>query len=64
MLVWCIALQAVAGAQALISPDESAATTDEADSASIIPPTGYVIGPEDVLGVFFWREEEMRVSET
>lgn len=26
---------------------------------AIVPPEGYVIGPEDVLGVLFWREKDM-----
>lgn len=27
--------------------------------ASAVPPPGYVIGPEDVLGILFWRDQEM-----
>jgi polysaccharide export outer membrane protein len=30
-----------------------------ADPPDITPPSDYVIGPEDVLGVLFWREQEM-----
>ena len=26
---------------------------------SIVPPTDYVIGPDDVLGIVFWREKEL-----
>jgi polysaccharide export outer membrane protein len=35
-------------------PPQAARTT-----AGIAPPTDYVIGPEDVLGVVFWREKEL-----
>ena len=27
--------------------------------AGVVPPPGYVIGPEDVLSVVFWREKDM-----
>ena len=27
--------------------------------AGVVPPAGYVIGPEDVLSVVFWREKDM-----
>ena len=38
-------------------PDPSAGAPVVADG--IEPPADYVIGPEDVLGVLFWRETEM-----
>jgi polysaccharide export outer membrane protein len=28
----------------------------------IVPPSGYVIGPEDVLSVVFWREKDLSVE--
>ena len=30
----------------------------------VTPPPGYVIGPEDVLAVVFWREKDLSVDET
>jgi polysaccharide export outer membrane protein len=28
-------------------------------SGGIVPPPGYVIGPEDILGIVFWREKDL-----
>jgi len=36
---------------------QSGASTRQ--GASAVPPPGYVIGPEDVLGILFWRDQEM-----
>ena len=51
---------ALGGSPALAAaqpPDPSAGAPVVADG--IEPPADYVIGPEDVLGVLFWRETEM-----
>jgi polysaccharide biosynthesis/export protein len=41
----------------------SAATAAAAPvPGAIEPPAGYVIGPEDVLGVIFWREKDLSVD--
>jgi polysaccharide export outer membrane protein len=45
-------------AQATGSP-ASAAKKGESDRAGVEVPPEYVIGPEDVLGINFWREAEM-----
>jgi polysaccharide export outer membrane protein len=37
----------------------SAAHAPAAPAVGVRPPSDYVIGPEDVLGVLFWREPEM-----
>lgn len=52
--------QAAAGAQA---PQTKAGAPSPAP-AGVTPPPGYVIGPEDVLGVLFWREPDMSVEVT
>jgi polysaccharide export outer membrane protein len=39
--------------------DAANAASSVAVRATLSPPADYVIGPEDVLGVLFWREEEM-----
>lgn len=56
------ALGGVAAAQPSQRPtaDAQAAPADEAAPApGITPPAGYVIGPEDVLEVVFWREKDL-----
>jgi len=55
----CLPFAAVA-AEALSQTANVAPTASEpaAKSAEVIPP-GYVIGPEDVLSIVFWREKEM-----
>jgi polysaccharide export outer membrane protein len=44
------------GAQTVARP---ASGTPDGQPAGVPPPDGYVIGPEDVLGVVFWREADM-----
>ena len=36
-----------------------AAPADAAIKGGVVPPAGYVIGPDDVLGIVFWREKEL-----
>jgi len=35
------------------------APVDPALPKGVVPPAGYVIGPEDLLHIFFWREKEL-----
>lgn len=35
------------------------AAIDPAVATGVVPPAGYVIGPEDILSVVFWREKEL-----
>ena len=30
-----------------------------APASRVVPPPGYVIGPDDVLGIVFWREKDL-----
>jgi polysaccharide biosynthesis/export protein len=56
---WCVfGLAGVAGAQA---PPSGANGATPAPTAAAAPslPADYVIGPEDVLGVVFWRDQDM-----
>jgi general secretion pathway protein A len=48
---------ASAGAQGAASPAPAAAEPGASSHGQ--PPANYVIGPEDVLGIVFWREQEM-----
>jgi polysaccharide export outer membrane protein len=44
------------------APSTSAPATTPAPAASatnVVPPAGYVIGPDDVLGIVFWREKDL-----
>jgi polysaccharide biosynthesis/export protein len=34
-------------------------SSSSSGSSGVVPPAGYVIGPDDVLGVMFWREKDM-----
>ena len=40
--------------QSLLPPNGAPAVR-----GAIVPPTDYVIGPDDVLGIVFWREKEL-----
>jgi polysaccharide export outer membrane protein len=35
------------------------AQIDQAVAAGVTPPAGYVIGPEDVLSIIYWRDKDM-----
>jgi polysaccharide export outer membrane protein len=48
---------APAGAPA--APAPAGAPGPPAIPAGVVPPPGYVIGPEDALSVVFWREKDM-----
>jgi polysaccharide biosynthesis/export protein len=41
------------------APTPPAASAPAASPPAVEPPEGYVIGPDDVLGVLFWRDTEM-----
>ncbi|HEX2458720.1 MAG TPA: polysaccharide biosynthesis/export family protein [Vicinamibacterales bacterium] len=56
---WCVfGLARVAGAQAQPS-GANGATPAPTPAAAPSLPADYVIGPEDVLGVVFWRDQDM-----
>lgn len=66
-LAFALILQAVlASAQA----GDAAPTRRQPENASapvagaVVPPAGYVIGAEDVLGIVFWREKDMSTDVT
>ena len=42
-----------------VSTNGTAVPAVPAVPGSIPPPPGYVIGPEDVLGIVFWREKDL-----
>jgi polysaccharide export outer membrane protein len=45
--------------QAAPSASKAEARPRSAESASALAPAGYVIGPDDVLKILFWRDEAM-----
>ena len=47
-----------ASAQATKPPAKGAPAPTTA-AAPVAPPPGYVIGPEDVLSIFFWRSKDL-----
>ena len=74
VVVGCIGLVQLRGAAALAQttspqappPDNpqtmtraTPATPPAASASRVVPPPGYVIGPDDVLGIVFWREKEL-----
>src|SRR5947199_8919792 len=44
-----------------VGPSASAAgdRPRAAESARVVPPDGYIIGPEDVLTIMFWKDKDM-----
>jgi polysaccharide export outer membrane protein len=40
-------------------PQQPVPTTPPTAAAGVAVPADYIIGPEDVLGVLFWRDQEM-----
>ena len=64
-LIMATATQALAQSAASTSTPASAAPGAPGKPVSageVVPPTGYVIGSEDVLAVVFWREKELSVD--
>jgi polysaccharide export outer membrane protein len=73
--VGCVAFVPLSGAAALAQissapasePGNPAAMTrattpptpPAASANRVVPPSGYVIGPDDVLGIVFWREKDL-----
>ena len=67
----CIGLVQLQGAAALAQttsppapPPDTAQTMTRASTPAtsanrVVPPPGYIIGPDDVLGIVFWREKEL-----
>lgn len=58
-IVLCAFLLLGAAAAAQTPPPKGAQPARTAPVASVTPPEGYVVGPEDVLTVVFWRDKEM-----
>jgi polysaccharide biosynthesis/export protein len=52
-------LSAVPGALAQTARGNAPASTATPPAAAATVPPGYVIGPEDVLSIVFWREKDM-----
>jgi polysaccharide export outer membrane protein len=48
-----------APAQKPAAPQKPAVASPDAVKGGVVPPAGYVIGPDDVLGIVFWREKEL-----
>jgi polysaccharide export outer membrane protein len=38
---------------------QSGVTPPATTTSRVVPPPGYVIGPDDVLGIVFWREKDL-----
>lgn len=54
-----LAQQSAPGAKAPATPPRGPAASPAAAAATTAVPPGYLIGPEDVLGVLFWREKDL-----
>jgi polysaccharide export outer membrane protein len=48
-----------AAAQGVASGPAPEARPRSAESARVVTPTGYVIGPDDVLTIMFWKDKDM-----
>ena len=54
-----VAQNAASPAAAPPAPVASDATKPPAMPAGVVPPAGYVIGPDDVLSIVFWKEKDI-----
>ncbi len=45
------------------TPPAPTAATPAVGGPAVTPPAGYTIGPDDVLGVLFWREKDLSVEQ-
>ena len=61
VLAGAVSVGGRAAAQSVVSssPNAGAAASKGDTAAAVAPPVGYIIGPEDVLSIVFWREKEM-----
>lgn len=60
VITLCLSAQATAmQTEPAESPQEPTAADATAADKGLAPPADYVIGPDDVLGVLFWREPSM-----
>ncbi len=59
MLTLVVAFVCVAGSLMAAQQPQAAQPTAKPVPAGVTPPDDYVIGPEDVLAVSFWRDETM-----
>lgn len=59
ILVYAATPAVLAGQQAPTNPATAPAPVANGTAASADAPQDYVIGPDDVLGVLFWRDEAM-----
>jgi polysaccharide biosynthesis/export protein len=59
MLGCIVALGAGARAQAPSPQSPATAAASPVMPAGVTPPPGYVIGPDDVLSIVFWRDKDM-----
>ena len=57
LLALCLATPALAQTSNTAKPAATAASA--APAAAVTPPADYVIGPDDVLTIVFWREKEL-----
>jgi polysaccharide export outer membrane protein len=65
-LLLAVAASAQTAAPAVARPaaatGQKPAATAPTPPPGVTPPSGYVIGPEDVLAVLFWREKDLSVD--
>jgi polysaccharide export outer membrane protein len=54
--------QSAAPPAATASPGPAATAAKPVVAGEVTPPPGYLIGPEDVLAVVFWREKDLSVD--
>jgi len=60
VFLWaCLVTGTVTAAQPPIAAEQRAANGSSMAPAGVSLPAGYVIGPEDVLAVVFWRDKDM-----
>ena len=63
-VLMAVAVSMPAHAQSAQAPSNGTPPPGVAVPAGIVPPADYVIGPDDVLAVVFWREKDMSADVT
>src|SRR5262245_16251278 len=64
-LVGFVALSSGSARAQQARPSGAAAAHDTTTAKTVVePPAGYVIGPEDVLSIVFWRDKDMSTQVT
>jgi polysaccharide export outer membrane protein len=60
----CLAATSVFAQSKPVPPRTAPAAASSVPAAGVVPPQGYLIGPDDLLSIVFWREKDMSADVT